>query len=185
VFDITKLRYHKLIIATDADVDGAHIRTLLLTLFYRYFRPVLDAGHIYIAQPPLYKVKKGKEAHYFYSDEQKNAFLASQGVNMSELEDVAPEEGEEGEEEEGEEEKEEVKAKKLNKIHIQRYKGLGEMNPEELWETTMDPAHRVLKQVTIDDAQEADKIFDLLMGTEVAPRKSFIQSNAKYANLDI
>jgi DNA gyrase subunit B len=185
VFDISKLRYHKLIIATDADVDGAHIRTLLLTLFYRYFRPVVEAGHVYIAQPPLYKVKKGKDVNYFYSDEQKNAYLASQGVNMSELEEIAPEEGEEPQEEEGEEEKEEVKAKKLNKIHIQRYKGLGEMNPEELWETTMDPERRVLKQVKIDDAQEADKIFDLLMGVEVAPRKSFIQSNARLANLDI
>jgi DNA gyrase subunit B len=185
VFDISKLRYHKLIIATDADVDGAHIRTLLLTLFYRYFRPVVEAGHVYIAQPPLYKVKKGKDLNYFYSDEQKNDYLKAQGVNMSELEEIAPEEGEDPQEEEGEDEKEEVKAKKLNKIHIQRYKGLGEMNPEELWETTMDPARRVLKQVRIDDAQEADKIFDLLMGVEVAPRKSFIQSNARLANLDI
>lgn len=188
VFDITKLRYHKIIIATDADVDGAHIRTLLLTLFYRYFRSIIDAGHIYIAQPPLYKVKQGKETHYFYSDEEKNAFLKEQNIDMSELEvtDEADEqapEGEEGAEEEEVEEK--AKTKKTPKLHIQRYKGLGEMNPEELWETTMDPEHRVLKQVSVEDAQDADVVFDLLMGTEVAPRKSFIQSNAKYANLDV
>ena len=186
VFDITKLRYHKLIIATDADVDGAHIRTLLLTLFYRYFRPVVEAGHVYIAQPPLYKVKKGKEVHYFYSDEEKNTFLAEEKIDMSELEDVEPAEGEEdaplSAEGEG---KENGKEKRTAKIHIQRYKGLGEMNPEELWETTMDPEKRVLKQVMIGDAQKADNIFDLLMGVEVAPRKSFIQSNAKMANLDI
>ncbi len=185
VFDITKLRYHKIIIATDADVDGEHIRTLLLTLFYRYFRPVIEAGHVYIAQPPLYKVKQGKEAHYFYSDEQKNAFLKEQGIDMTELE-VEGAEGEGGEEPaEEEEEKEEVKAKKAPKIHIQRYKGLGEMNPEELWETTMDPNNRILKQVEVEDAQDADIVFDLLMGTEVAPRKNFIQSNAKYASLDV
>ena len=188
VFDITKLRYHKIIIATDADVDGAHIRTLLLTLFYRYFRPIIDAGHIYIAQPPLYKVKQGKETHYFYSDEEKNAFLKAQNIDMSELEvsdeeDAQAGDGEEGAEEDEAEEK--AKTKKTPKLHIQRYKGLGEMNPEELWETTMDPAHRVLKQVSVEDAQDADVVFDLLMGTEVAPRKSFIQSNAKYANLDV
>ncbi len=184
VFDIGKLRYHKLIIATDADVDGAHIRTLLLTLFYRYFRPVVEAGHVYIAQPPLYKIKKGKDLNYFYSDEQKDAYLKAEGVSMSELEET-PEGEEGGDDEPAEEEKEEVKAKRANKVHIQRYKGLGEMNPEELWETTMDPARRVLKQVKIDDAAEADKIFDLLMGIEVAPRKSFIQSNAKMAKLDV
>jgi DNA gyrase subunit B len=185
VFDITKLRYHKLIIATDADVDGAHIRTLLLTLFYRYFRPLVDGGHVYIAQPPLYKIKKGKEFFYFYSDAEKNAFLKQEGVDVAELEETEGEEAqpEEGEEEEGEEK--EAKGKKSSKLHIQRYKGLGEMNAEELWETTMDPARRLMKQVTVEDAQEADKVFDLLMGTEVAPRKSFIQSNAKYANLDI
>jgi DNA gyrase subunit B len=186
-FDITKLRYHKIIIATDADVDGAHIRTLILTLFYRYFRPVIDAGHIFVAQPPLYKVKKGKEIFYFYSEEEKNAFLKKEGVSADELEpeESAMEEGEEQLEEEGEEEKETKSKKASSKLHIQRYKGLGEMNAEELWETTMDPARRVLKRVTIDDAAEADKIFDLLMGSDVAPRKSFIQSNAKLANLDI
>jgi DNA gyrase subunit B len=186
VFDIEKLRYHKLIIATDADVDGAHIRTLLLTLFFRHFRPLVDAGHVYIAQPPLYKLKQGKAIYYFYSEQEKNDFLKKEKVDMSELEEVEPEEGAEPvlEDEEGEE-KEEVKGAKAKKIHIQRYKGLGEMNAEELWETTMDPTRRVMKQVTVNDAQEADKVFDLLMGTEVAPRKSFIQSNAKYANLDI
>ncbi len=183
VFDMSKLRYHKIIIATDADVDGAHIRTLLLTLFYRYFRPLIEAGNIYIAQPPLYKVKKGKEAHYFYSEEEKNAFLTLHKVDMSLLEEGEPLE-EDGAPVE-EEEKEEVKEKRAQRIHIQRYKGLGEMNPEELWETTMDPDKRVLKQVAISDIQEADKMFDLLMGVEVAPRKSFIQSNAKMANLDI
>ena len=182
VFDLSKLRYHKIIIATDADVDGAHIRTLLLTLFFRYFRPVIEAGHIYIAQPPLFKIKKGKEIMYFYSEEQKNAFLTAEKIDATDLQD---EPDEEGDEEPTEEEKVETKAKRATKVHIQRYKGLGEMNPEELWETTMDPSQRVLKKVDIIDAQEADKIFDLLMGTEVGPRKSFIQSNAKMAHLDV
>lgn len=156
-FDITKLRYHKIIIATDADVDGAHIRTLLLTLLYRFFRPLIDAGYVYIAQPPLYKIKKpvrpdhpggGKEIIYVYSDEEKNS-KTSEGAD------------------------------------IQRYKGLGEMNAEELWETTMDPKARILKQVTVVDAREADRIFDILMGSDVPSRKSFIQSNAKKAVLDV
>jgi DNA gyrase subunit B len=181
-FDITKLRYHKLIIATDADVDGAHIRTLLLTLFYRYFKPLIEAGHVYIAQPPLYKIKKGKEIVYCYSDAEKEAFLTKAGIKPEELE-VEGEEGGVGDEP-VEDEKEQM-AKRASKVHIQRYKGLGEMNAEELWETTMDPERRVLKQVGIDDAQEADKIFDLLMGSDVAPRKSFIQSNAKMANIDV
>ncbi|OGZ05892.1 MAG: DNA topoisomerase IV subunit B [Candidatus Lloydbacteria bacterium RIFCSPHIGHO2_01_FULL_49_22] len=185
VFDISKLRYHKLIIATDADVDGAHIRTLLLTLFYRHFRPLVDAGHIYIAQPPLYKVKKGKEINYFYSDEQKEAYLVKEGVKAEELEIAEEGDDIEPQDADTEEEKEGKTAKRAAKVHIQRYKGLGEMNSEELWETTMDPAHRVVKQVTVHDAQEADKIFDLLMGSEVGPRKSFIQSNAKLANIDI
>jgi DNA gyrase subunit B len=183
-FDLDKMRYHKIIIATDADVDGSHIRTLLLTLFYRYFRQVVDAGYIYIAQPPLYKIKKGKETSYAYSDEEKVKIIGK-SADVSEIQEVeAVAEGEGPEQSEGEEEPEEA-VKKSNKIHIQRYKGLGEMNPEELWETTMDPAHRILKRVDISDAEEANKIFDILMGSEVPPRKSFIQSNAKLAEIDI
>jgi DNA gyrase subunit B len=177
-FDLDKMRYHKIIIATDADVDGSHIRTLLLTLFYRYFRQVIDAGYIYIAQPPLYKIKKGKEISYAYTDDEKIK-IVGKNSDASDIEEVV--EGEESQEEETPEET----TKKSNKIHIQRFKGLGEMNPEELWETTMDPAHRVLKKVNIDDAEEANKIFDILMGSEVPPRKSFIQSNAKLAEIDI
>lgn len=150
-FDINKIRYHKIIIATDADVDGSHIRTLLLTLFYRYFKPIIEQGYLYIALPPLFRIQKGKEIHYAYSEEEKNKFVGK-------------------EESQG----------------VQRYKGLGEMNPEQLWETTMDPARRMLKKVTIDDAEEADKIFDILMGKEVEPRKIFIQTHAKAVqNLDV
>jgi len=150
-FDITKLRYHKIIIATDADVDGAHIRTLLLTLFYRYYLPVIEGGYLYIALPPLFRIQKSKEVSYAYSEEEKNRLVGKgEGFN------------------------------------IQRYKGLGEMNPEQLWETTIDPARRVLKQVTIEDAEEADKTFDILMGKEVEPRKIFIQTHAqKVQNLDV
>jgi len=153
-FDIENLRYHKIIIAADADVDGAHIRTLLLTLFFRYFRPIIDGGFLYIAQPPLYKIEKGKKllAHV-YTEEEKNEVLK--------------------------------KDNEPDKISLQRYKGLGEMNADELWETTMNPENRVLKQVKIDDASEADKVFDILMGTDVPSRKAFIQTNAKMANLDI
>ena len=179
-FDLAKMRYHKIIIATDADVDGSHISTLLLTLFYRYFRQVIEAGYIYIAQPPLYKIKRGKEVLYAYTDEEKIKIIGK-SADVSEIEEVEAEGSEPNEEEESEEE---VK-KKSNKIHIQRYKGLGEMNPEELWETTMDPAHRILKKVMINDAEEANKIFDILMGSEVPPRKAFIQSNAKLAEIDI
>jgi len=179
VFDLSKLRYHTVIIATDADVDGAHIRTLLLTLFYRHFRAVIDGGFIYIAQPPLYKIKRGKEVHYAYSDEEKFAILGGDAVTVEETTDSEVE-GEENEEEETS-----AVAKKTPKISIQRYKGLGEMNPAELWETTMNPANRVLKRVTVDDAAEADRIFDVLMGTDVPSRKAFIQSNARLANLDV
>lgn len=150
-FDISKLRYHRIIIMTDADVDGAHIRTLFLTLFYRYYLPLIQQGYIYIAQPPLYKIHKGKEFHYAFSDAEKDKIVKS-----------------------------------MDNPNIQRYKGLGEMNPEQLWETTMDPERRILKQVTIDDAKEANKTFDIIMGAEVAPRKLFIQTHAKTVkNLDV
>lgn len=177
-FDIEKMRYHKIIIATDADVDGAHIRTLLLTLFYRYFKQVIEAGYLYIAQPPLYKIKKGKEITYAFTDEEKMKIV---GKDMDDIEEI------ESAEEAGAEENadEEETKKKTPKVSIQRYKGLGEMNPEELWETTMKHETRTLKQVSIDDAVSADQVFDTLMGSEVAPRKSFIQSNAKMAELDI
>lgn len=178
-FDIEKMRYHKIVIATDADVDGSHITTLILTLFYRYFRAVIDAGYVYIAQPPLYKIKKGKEIFYAYTDEDKAVIVGAQGGNVEDVDESG--EGEQGDEEI----EEDVKTKKVPKLSIQRYKGLGEMNAEELWETTMDPARRVLKQVKVEDAEEANKVFDTLMGSEVAPRKAFIQSNAKMANLDI
>ena len=190
-FDIEKLRYHKIIIATDADVDGAHIRTLLLTLFYRHFKPLIDGGYICIAQPPLYKVKIGKEVHYFYEEEEKEAFFKKAKISDSQV----AEEGESEEEVVAEsEEVAGVEAKgggtiklstgKAPKVSVQRYKGLGEMNADELWETTMDPTRRMMKRVTIEDAAEADKIFDMLMGTDVPSRKAFIQSNAKLANID-
>ena len=180
VFDISKLRYHKVIIATDADVDGAHIRTLLLTLFFRYFRAVIDGGFIYIAQPPLYKIERGKEKHYAYSDEEKFGIVGKDASEEELIDDSATDEV--VTEDEGDEA---IVAKKGGKYRIQRYKGLGEMNAEELWETTMNPANRVLKRVTIDDAQDADRVFDILMGTDVASRKAFIQSNARAASLDI
>ena len=183
-FDLSKIRYQKIVIATDADVDGAHIRTLLLTFFYRYFRPIIDAGYIYIAQPPLYRIKKGKETWYAYSDEEKAKLIGDEPMEIEEIEtDV------EGAVEMTEEEQETAASVKgspaSKKVHIQRYKGLGEMNADELWETTMRPETRTLRQINIDDAQEADKVFDTLMGSDVVPRKTFIQSNAKYAELDI
>ncbi len=174
IFDVAKLRYHKIIIATDADVDGAHIRTLLLTLFYRHFRPVVDGGYLYIAQPPLFKVRKGKEIFYAYSDEERVKLVGYDIPLESESVEEAPEA-----------EVEDVQTRKAPKTSVQRYKGLGEMNSEELWETTMDPARRILKQVTIEDVQDADMVFDMLMGTDVPARKSFIQSHAKEATLDI
>jgi DNA gyrase subunit B len=190
-FDISKLRYHKIILATDADVDGAHIRTLILTLLYRYFKPLIEGGYVYIAQPPLYKVKRGKEIMYFYTEEEKVKAIGKEVENAEQTDSLAnadqraellerAEADADVAEVEGEEDK-----KRAPKITIQRYKGLGEMNAEELWETTMDPARRVLKKVSIDDGQEADKVFDMLMGTDVPARKMFIQSNAKHANLDI
>ena len=162
--DVNKLRYHKIIIMADADVDGSHIRTLLLTFFYRYYEELVKRGYIYIAQPPLYQIKKNKKVYYVYTDEEKEKILKRLGV-----EDVDVDEN-----------------KKVSGISIQRYKGLGEMNPEQLWETTMNPENRKMKQVTIEDAEAADRVFDLLMGSEVAPRKHFIQTHAKSVqNLDI
>jgi len=152
-FDYSKLRYHRIVIMTDADVDGAHIRTLLLTFFFRYFPTLIEKGHVFIANPPLYKLTRGKQSWYAYNEEQKNAIIAQENVTT-----------------EG----------------IQRYKGLGEMNAEQLWETTMDPAVRKMFRVTIEDAEDADGVFRILMGEEVAPRKHFIQSRAKsVANLDV
>lgn len=180
-FDISKIRYHKIIIATDADVDGSHIRTLLLTLFYRYFKDILEAGYIYIAQPPLYKIKKGKTISYAYTDEEKMKIIGRPIAEIDEIENISNTEIQEIESVETETD---IKIKS-NKIHIQRFKGLGEMNPEELWETTMDSQNRVLKKVSIEDAEEANNIFDILMGSQVPPRKSFIQSNAKSAEIDI
>jgi DNA gyrase subunit B len=178
VFDVSKLRYHKIIIATDADVDGAHIRTLLLTLFYRYFRPLIDGGFVYIAMPPLYKIQKGKDVRYAFDDNEKFAILKDMGEEVSDSDEIS-------DDEDDDDETEEVAVKKTGKARIQRYKGLGEMNADELAETTMDINNRMLKQVTVDDAIGADKVFDILMGTDVSSRKSFIQNNAKTANLDI
>ncbi|NCU43138.1 DNA topoisomerase (ATP-hydrolyzing) subunit B [Candidatus Falkowbacteria bacterium] len=180
-FDISKLRYHRIIIMTDADVDGAHIRTLLLTLFFRHFPFLIDGGHVYIAQPPLYQIKKGTVSHYAYSEEEKNKIVLELGGEA-----LASEDPSEESEEESEEKEEKNPKKKSVRIHIQRYKGLGEMNAEQLWETTMDPEKRIVKQVKVEDAAKADQIFDMLMGDNVAPRKNFIQTNAKkVANLDI
>jgi DNA gyrase subunit B len=196
-FDLSKLRYHKIILATDADVDGAHIRTLILTLLYRYFRPLLDNGYVYIAQPPLYKVKIGKEVAYIQDDPQLEKYLKEKGVKQEEVaiidessqssrEELLAAAGAEPDAELVDSEGKAVSgAAKSPKVAIQRYKGLGEMNSEELWETTMDPTKRTMRQVNIDDAQDADKVFDMLMGDDVPARKSFIQSNAKLANLDI
>jgi DNA gyrase subunit B len=154
VLDITKLRYDRVVIMTDADVDGAHIRTLLMTMFYRYLRPVIDGGHLFIAQPPLYKLTAGKKVEYVYLEEKKDEALQ--------------------------------KFPDPSKVGIQRYKGLGEMNPEQLWETTLDPQRRMMFKVTVNDAEEADHVFETLMGAEVLPRKKFIQSHAKKVkNLDI
>nr|WP_218012848.1 DNA topoisomerase (ATP-hydrolyzing) subunit B [Virgibacillus ndiopensis] len=153
-FDITKARYHKIVIMTDADVDGAHIRTLLLTFFYRYMRPLIENGYVYIAQPPLYKIQQGKAAHYAYNDKELDRILAEIPKNP--------------------------------KPGIQRYKGLGEMNATQLWETTMDPETRTLLQVELSDAIDADQVFDMLMGDKVEPRRHFIEDNAQYVkNLDI
>jgi len=190
-FDLDKLRYHRIIIMTDADVDGAHIRTLLLTLFFRHFNEIIANGNLYIAQPPLYQIKKGTEARYAYNEEEKEKIIKEFGgvVAPADAEALAGEETvEEVEEVEATEteEGEKVKIKKPAKINIQRYKGLGEMNPDQLWHTTMDPEHRILKQVNIEDAAKADETFEILMGIDVASRKHFIQTQArKVENLDI
>ena len=152
--NLSKLRYHKIIIMTDADVDGSHIATLIMTFFFRHMRPLIEQGYLYIATPPLYLCKKGKVAEYCWTDQQRQQFILKYG-NGSE-----------------------------NQIHTQRYKGLGEMNPEQLWETTMDPKNRMLKQVTIDNAADADLVFSMLMGEEVGPRREFIEANATYAKID-
>jgi DNA gyrase subunit B len=154
-FDITGLRYHKIIIMTDADVDGSHIRTLLLTFFYRYMNPLIENGHIYIATPPLYKITQGKDIEYAWDDETRDTILKRMKKNTT------------------------------RKIELSRYKGLGEMNPEQLWETTMDPETRTLQQVTIESATAADRLFSILMGDAVEPRREFIERNSKYAKLDI
>jgi len=181
-FDLENLRYNKIVIMTDADVDGSHIRTLLLTLFYRYFIDVINEGHLFIAQPPLYKVQKGKQIQYAYSDDEKEKIVASLKKEKEEKIKLKKEKTkEEASEEPAAEEK--VSTGGMN---IQRYKGLGEMTAQQLWETTMNPEHRMLKQVTINDAAQADTIFDVLMGSDVVPRKRFIEAEAKSVqNLDI
>ena len=191
-FEISRLRYHRIVIMTDADVDGAHIRTLLLTLFFRHFNPLVTEGHLYIAQPPLYQIKKGATIRYAYSDEEKNSIIKELGglADTTIVESDEDEEEEESQAEETETAKEtddKTKSTKAPaKLHIQRYKGLGEMNPSQLWETTMNPENRVLRQVTVEDAAMASEVFEMLMGDEVAPRKSFIQTHAKkVTNLDI
>ncbi|MDR0786496.1 MAG: DNA topoisomerase (ATP-hydrolyzing) subunit B [Gemmatimonadota bacterium] len=157
-FNLEKARYHKIILMTDADVDGAHIRTLLLTFFYRQMRQLINEGMIYIAQPPLYRVARGKQEHYAYSDEERDELLGRLKSGGS-----------------GE----------ARNVHVQRYKGLGEMNPDQLWKTTMDPATRTILRVTLEDAVDADSIFQTLMGEDVDPRREFIEKHAKYANLDV
>jgi len=187
-FDLSKLRYYKIIIATDADVDGAHIRTLLLTLFYRYFNEMVANGHLYIAQPPLYRLQSGKEIKYAYNDAEKERILKEMTdakFARKKLKEKDKEETEEVKEVETAIEGDAVSEKRSG-IVIQRYKGLGEMNPEQLWETTMNTERRVLKQVMVEDAQEAERLFDILMGEVVEPRKHFIQSHATMVkNLDI
>lgn len=181
--DIEKLRYGKVIIMADADIDGSHIRTLLLTFFYRYFEELVVKGHIYVAQPPLYQIKKGKQVQYAYNDKEKIEVMKKMGLTQKEIEAMEAKDEVEGEESE-EDVTEEIEKK--TGINIQRYKGLGEMNPEQLWETTMDPDNRKMLQITIEDAEEADRTFDLLMGSQVEPRRRFIQTHAKTVkNLDV
>ena len=183
-FNIDSLRYGKVIIMTDADVDGAHIRTLLLTLFYRYFSELITTGHVYIAQPPLYKLQIGREQQYIYTEDEMAKLKKKHGISATDIEDAKPAKSEE-QEGEGVEEAKEAQQKQT-RFSIQRYKGLGEMNPEQLWETTMNPAKRMMKRVTIIDAAKADEMFEVLMGADVNPRKRFIQAHAKSVqNLDV
>ncbi len=185
-FDLGKLRYHRIVIMTDADVDGAHIRTLLLTLFYRHFNALVKNGNLYIAQPPLYQIKKGATIKYAYSDVEKIKLIEEFGGGKEEVIETEASEEELAEENQTEEEIKINKVRASVRINIQRYKGLGEMNPEQLWETTMDPKSRVMKQVNIDDAALANETFEMLMGVDVLPRKHFIQTHAKKVeNLDI
>ena len=189
-FDIKKLRYGKIIIMADADVDGSHIRTLLLTFFYRYFEPLIREGHIYIAQPPLYRLQKGKEIRYVYSDEEKNSAVAEMTAESqkakAKVKSEAKIESEDVRVSGESQESENDNVEKVGGVNIQRYKGLGEMNPSQLWETTMDPSGRMMLKVGIEDAEAADKMFDVLMGTEVEPRRRFIQTHAKSVkNLDV
>ena len=180
-FDLKKLRYHRVVIMTDADVDGSHIRTLLLTLFYRHFHSLIEGGFIYIAVPPLYKISKGKQIWYAYTEEEKAEILKREKLVVAEIS-----ENNEEEVEEDSEETKETKKKNVGGVKIQRYKGLGEMNPEQLWETTMDPERRIQLRVAIEDAEKANQIFETLMGPEVPPRRKFIQTHAKsVVNLDI
>jgi DNA gyrase subunit B len=196
-FNVSKLRYHKIIIMADADVDGSHIRTLLLTFFYRYFEELIRNGNIYIAQPPLYRIQKGKEISYAYTEEEKNKMIAEIQKKAEKNQDIKnKKQGSEKEDKNanGEEkniiietdsEESEV-GEKISGINLQRYKGLGEMNPQQLWETTMDPKSRMMLKVDIKDAEAADKMFDVLMGSEVEPRRHFIQTHARSVkNLDV
>ncbi len=174
---------------TDADVDGAHIRTLLLTLFFRYFPELIEGGHLYIAQPPLFKMTKGKDIRYAFTDAERNAILKEWGVEDQGVENVDEPEEDTGEATEEGEETEKVEKetkKKAPRVSLQRYKGLGEMNADQLWDTTMDPESRTMLQVTMDDVERADAVFTTLMGSEVAPRRKFIQTHAKTVkNLDV
>jgi len=177
-FDHSQSRYGKIILMTDADVDGSHIRTLLLTFLYRHMKDLITAGKVYIAQPPLYKIKKGKEEFYAYDDNERDQLLKKLKVNGKEKKKIEVKTEETTEEEA-------VEGKEVKGLAISRYKGLGEMNPEQLWETTMNPETRTILQVTLESAANADKIFETLMGDDVEPRKEFIEKHAKYANLDI
>jgi DNA gyrase subunit B len=189
-FDIARLRYGKIIIMADADVDGSHIRVLLLTFFYRYFEDLITQGHIYIAQPPLYRIQKGKDVRWVYNDEEKDKIIEELRLKAEDKKNAkAAEKAEKSKDEELTQEEIDAaggEVEKISGVTIQRYKGLGEMNPQQLWDTTMDPEHRKMMRVEIEDAEEADRVFDILMGSDVEPRRRFIQTHAKSVkNLDI